>query len=314
MSSIPISQLNEYSPIKSVDFVPIVNSASLTTFRTGVSSIGTYIANSGSVPSASWASASTVSTYSTSASFASASLFSLSASFASRSMWTTSASFASQSLSASWAPVPVSASFASQSISASFASNSTSASWAPVPATSSWAINAISASWASQSVQSVSSSYAVTSSVALTSLTASYVPPTASPGAAAAWALVILPAANVVATASCMFQYNVANIRYVGGGIVADDPAYHLVSPTTKSLSYNFGYNYIVTLAQSMSNNRYIVTTAYYSGYDPDIQLAGGVFNPFSVRSRNEFTISFAGGSHDSTFAQYSGWFMVYGT
>jgi hypothetical protein len=64
--SVRISQLNQLTSVTSDDFIPIVDSGSLTTFHTPISVVGNWIHDSGSVPSASWASRS-VDTYGTAA-------------------------------------------------------------------------------------------------------------------------------------------------------------------------------------------------------------------------------------------------------
>ncbi len=175
-TSIPISSLNTEPQVATEDFVPIVNSASLTTLRASVKSIGVWMSNSGSASS---------SFVSTTSSFGLLSQTSVSASWTSRSLFSLSSSFASQALSssfaisASWANTgnAVSASWASQSLfslSSSFASQSLfslSSSTAPV---------AVSASWASQSL---SSSHSNTASLANNLITANLYPITAS------WAL-----------------------------------------------------------------------------------------------------------------------------
>ena len=59
MASIPISGLNERTTINGEDFIPFVYSSSLTTYRISLQDLnGSYLATSGSVLSASWASAS----------------------------------------------------------------------------------------------------------------------------------------------------------------------------------------------------------------------------------------------------------------
>lgn len=70
MSNIRISQLNSLLVPTTDDFIPIVDSASLTTYRTPITSLLTVVAQIGSVPSASWASASISSSQSETASFA----------------------------------------------------------------------------------------------------------------------------------------------------------------------------------------------------------------------------------------------------
>jgi len=69
--SIPISELNELAYVTEDDFMPIVDSGSLTTYKTSVKSFKNYFAASGSVLSASWASASISSSYSRNADTAS---------------------------------------------------------------------------------------------------------------------------------------------------------------------------------------------------------------------------------------------------
>lgn len=175
-TSIPISSLNTEPQIAGEDFIPIVNSASLTTLRTSISSLNAWLAQSGSASS---------SLVSITSSFGILSQTSVSASWASRSLFTLSSSFSSQALSssfavsASWANTgnATSASWASQSLftlSSSFASSSLfSLSSSAIPV-------AVSASWASQSL---SSSHSETASLANSLITANLYPVTAS------WAL-----------------------------------------------------------------------------------------------------------------------------
>ena len=88
-TTIPISGLNEKLTIKREDFIPVVESSSMTTFRMNLGNIDdTYFAVSGTVLSASWATAS---------------IWAISASWATASMWTISGSEASHSISASYA-------------------------------------------------------------------------------------------------------------------------------------------------------------------------------------------------------------------
>lgn len=173
MSSIRISQLNNFSNIKSEDFVPLVNSSSLTTYRVTVSSLSAWFSDSGSVQSSSWASSSLIAT---SASWAS---MSISASTANSLIWpnTTTSSFSQNSVSSSWAGRSGNSITSSFNIgTSSFSSFAKSSSWA---STSSVALTAsyynftlpnsvppfasasLSSSWASASL---SSSYANTAS------------------------------------------------------------------------------------------------------------------------------------------------------
>src|ERR1039458_4458728 len=127
-TSIPISGLNTEAVIQSQDFIPIVNSASLTTYRATIQSFGNWMLASGS---------------------ASSSVTTLSSSYAITSSWSPfplSSSWSSQSLSSSWPPFisNISSSWSSQSLSASYLYGSGSlfgtASWAN---TASYALNLV---------------------------------------------------------------------------------------------------------------------------------------------------------------------------
>lgn len=146
--SIKISELNSISSIVGTDFFPLVQSSSMTTFRSDVATLNNWFMVSGSALSASWATASISAIRSISASFASASI---------------SASFSNVAISASYAPftqtVQVSASYASASLSASYAVTSSAA---IVALTSSFSVSS------SLSSNSISASYALSASYAPT--------------------------------------------------------------------------------------------------------------------------------------------------
>ena len=190
--SIPISQLNTENVISSSDFIPIVQSSSLTTFKTPLTNLASWISSSvdasssfSSVSSSfalssSWAKSASIATTSNNLIYPNQSTasYAISCSQAANSVLSITASFAlstitgSTAVSASWASQSfwaTSASFASRSLvttSASFASRSfaaTSASWA------SSSISSFSSTSASYSSQTLSSSYAVTASYAVIS-------------------------------------------------------------------------------------------------------------------------------------------------
>lgn len=178
-NNIRISQLNIIPSVTtSDDFIPLVDSGSLTTYRVSVSNFGGWFSESGSVRSASWASASTVSgtaTASISSSWASSSISS-SATLHLIYPNSSTASFGQTSLSSSWAISSSNAIISFAATSASWASASISSSYSKTSSYSETAsyFNAAatdlsSASWASSSV---SSSYANTASYAIT---ASYI-------------------------------------------------------------------------------------------------------------------------------------------
>ena len=88
--SIPISSLNELTYITADDYMPIVDSGSMTTFRTSVNTFKNYFALSGSVLSASWSSASISSSYALnadSASYLYPRLYEMTASWALNILW-----------------------------------------------------------------------------------------------------------------------------------------------------------------------------------------------------------------------------------
>ena len=166
MPSIPISGLNTFSTITGSDFIPLVDSSSLTTYRSTIDALQLYLNTSGSsIPLL--ASSSISSSYSTFAKFASSSFAATSASWASQ-------SFAS--VSASWSSASISSSYSQTS---SFSLTSSFSVFSRAAASSSWAsssLTVISASWASQSFASVSSSWAsasISSSYATNALSAS---------------------------------------------------------------------------------------------------------------------------------------------
>jgi len=105
--SIPISALNELTYITQDDFIPIVDSGSLTTFKTSVESFKNYMAASGSVLSASWASHSISASYAVNADTASylyPRLYEMTASWALNVLWSSvvgTASLAYHALTAS---------------------------------------------------------------------------------------------------------------------------------------------------------------------------------------------------------------------
>ena len=150
MSSIRISQLNSFATIKDEDFIPLVDSSSLTTYRVTVTAFNDWLADSGSAVSASYA------------------------------------LNADNAVSASWASSSISSSTTSNLMypntsTASYSVNSLSSSWSD---RSGVAISSISTTGtASFATSAKSSSYAGTSSVALTASYVNFalgVPPTAS--------------------------------------------------------------------------------------------------------------------------------------
>lgn len=174
-NSIKISGLNNLSIITSDDFIPIIDSGSLTTERASISTLNTFLAQSGSSLSASYALSASKAL---SASYALSGSFTLNArtaSFSSTASYVASAIFSTSALSSSWASSSLSASI---SLTASFISTASFAKTASY-------LNYPNNSTASFSQNSLSSSYAITASFASNigatvsasyALTASFVP------------------------------------------------------------------------------------------------------------------------------------------
>jgi hypothetical protein len=189
-TSIPISELNLVGAVTSNDYVPIVQDASITTFRTQLSTVGHWISSS---VAASSSVSSISSSWSLTSSFAqvggasstainliypntSTASYAISASHALRA---DNARSSSTAISASWAPVQNSTGTTN---SASWASASI---WATSSSFASGSRFSVSASWASQSLTSnvsVSSSFASNSIHSNTADTASYVISSANDG------------------------------------------------------------------------------------------------------------------------------------
>ena len=182
-NNIRISQLGVLPSVTtSDDFVPLVDSASLTTYRVSITNFGGWFSQSGSVLSSSWASASYVSRTAVSASWASSSISSSVAvnliyPNASTSSWAITSSFSQKSTAADTAlTCSGTSSFALRATTSSFAiiaGTSITASYVDLSALSTpFAAASLSASWASASY---------TASYALLAATASYINYTATP-------------------------------------------------------------------------------------------------------------------------------------
>lgn len=320
MSSIRISQLNGFTGVKAEDFIPLVDSSSLTTYRVTVTSFGGWLADSGSVLSASWASASNVSV---SSSWASSSI---SASTARGLVWpnTATASFSQNSVSASWADRAGAAITASNTVgSASWATNSKSASYAgtssvaltasyynvslpsTIPPTASYSNFATSASWADASKSASWADFARSSSHAVT---ASYVSNTAGGGASPiAWANFVVKATNYSSNVPAFVEignltnkpqilngYNISDISWCQRTIYPD-AAYDTFSLSTID---NPKGNFLVTLSSTSSNLNYcVIGTLMECDYSYN-DLNSGIISFYTAgpRTNTKFTASFMRG------------------
>lgn len=178
-TSVPISGLGVLSQIRSVDFIPIVQSGStpaLTTYRASVQSINDYMAESGSVLTAFFASQSVNATHSILADSASYLfqniLYNATVTSSVSSSWARIAVSASNAQTSSW---NLTSSYSRLSDSASYlyptilynatVTASVSASWAALARTASWAQNGLTTA----SFYPVTTSYSNTASFALNS-------------------------------------------------------------------------------------------------------------------------------------------------
>jgi len=330
MASIPISQLDNFTTIRDEDFIALVDSSSKTTYRVPVTSVGAWMAVSGSSLSSSWASASA---HSISSSWASSSI---SSSVSGHLTWpnTSTASFAQRALSSSWsdrsgyaflantASIADTASYYNFTLPSStppFADACTSASWASSSLSSSYALSASysdaakSASWAN------TASYALTSSQALT---ASYVKPTSGGSVTPiAWATVLIPDNTNYSsdTPSTVLYGNIHNKPIVINGYNVSDVSWY-----KKTLTPNSGYlygvtftpnnqddapNLLITLTNASSNLNYCVigSGAETDNRNEEISIA---FYPYQLRTSTQFVISMFGhpdfgGSDESLYFSF---------
>jgi hypothetical protein len=186
--SIPISQLNSLNVVSSSDYIATVQSSSLTTFKTQLSSVANWISSSVDASSSfssisssfalssSWANSSSAASSSHNLIYPNASTasYAISSSQAISSMIAITASFALNTITGS---TSISSSWASQSIWATTASFASQSIWATTASFASRSLTATSASWASQSIWATSASFAsksISSSYASTTATASF--------------------------------------------------------------------------------------------------------------------------------------------
>lgn len=328
-TSIPISGLNTLNVVSSSDFIPLVQSSSLTTFKTTLSSLSNWI-------SSSVAASSSIS--SISASYAKSASISISGSFAQTSnnliypntstasyalkaQISVSASFASQSISssnavsASWAPFTAVTAVASSSWS-SQSFQSVSASWAPVPVSSSWASSSLSSSFLKGTATGSNSTGVSFFGTASNCLTASYVLPTAGALAIKAYANFIIPA-NFTNTP----PNNTVNI--LSSGNIATIVINYGIINTWMNGNY---YYFTVTFSNALSNNNYFtIGNAGERGgggiegytFEAPPNFSGDQSNPITIpfKTTTSFVFSLASNGADrsggeNTFVQ----FVVYGT
>lgn len=325
MSSIRISQLSDFTQITGSDFMPLVDSSSLTTYKVTVSSFSGWFAVSGSALSASWASSSRVST---SASWASSSI---SASTSATLIWpnTATASFAQNSISSSWADRAGNsltssntlgsaswAAFAKSSSFANTASNALTASYynftlpSSTPPTASYSNFATSASYSDFSKSSSYSDFSKSSSFAIS---ASYVSSTAGGGASPiAWAVFVVKATNYSSdNAATVTNGNTLNKPQIINSYNVSDISWckwHIAS-TASYDTFSLGLteeprgNFLVTLSNPSSNLNYCVVGTLMECDNSYDDVDSGVLSFFTAgaRTSTKFTASFMRGDWNSS-------------
>ena len=334
MSNVRISELNQLTIWTGDDFFPVVDSGSLTTYRTPISTILPFVAQSGSVVSSSWASQS---------------LSSLYASSSNNSVFAVSSSWASQSFSALYAT-----SSATSSLLLGVASGSINPG-VSFYGTSSWALNIpggnmviaggsydISSSWASSSLSSsvaISASYASTASFVYSasyarsaswadrSLTASYVDVNSIlgsiPGLPKAWAICACTASHPDSALSSAYVgknwnnyailsgYNVTSVKRAinnsGQGVrpVWDTSVY---GPGQDFTGNSTNQHWIVTLTTPLPSTNYTVVGgagAEQGGAEWSIFT----MFPFAKRTTTQFTMSISQGATEWNDSGERNWF-----
>jgi hypothetical protein len=292
---IPISGLNDVFTISPPDFIPIVRSGSLTTYRVSITEFNNWLAQSGSILSASYATASTSASFGLSASYA---------------LLATSASYALNSLSASYALFASNAQSASATITASFAnaalssSTSLTASFANVSNTSATAsyINfnvtspslvtaSISSSWASSSL---SASLAQTASfVATASAASSLIGGISGPGIAKAWATLVCTSSKPGGSTINAPGVDWNNLAVVNGHNVSSSVRTFGQVPTNGSgHTYpgpNTQFHWLVTLLNPLPSINYAVIGG---GGEPANEYLNCTMFPTAPRTTTQFTLS----------------------
>ena len=325
--SIPISGLNPLSVVTSSDFIPIVQSSSmLTTYRTPLSVVATWISTSVAALSAFSSvssSHSNVSDHSSTSDLAtlsintsnliypntSTALHATSADYATNAGTAVTASYALSMITGSSIPSSSYSFYSQTSLSASFASRSFFATSA------SYASSLISASWASRSLVATSASFAsrsISSSYSTVSTTASY----SLGNMIRAFGTVLMKTANdynsiIISSAS----FNVKPTVILGGS-----GAGAIIDPDTWSPPMGLGVN---TLHVNLPGNaiyisfinpmptRYYTVLCTYNGYEPYGYETITTWTSPVGQTLTGFTMSFSGGDNTSTEGKFITNFMI---
>lgn len=254
-TSIPISGLNDFQQISGVDFIPLVDSSSLTTYRSSVNELNGWMSISGSVLSASQASSSISASYAPekATTLFTGSIYQITSSWSKNSLTASSLFNIIYVATSSWT---ITSSFSQKSELSNTASyvNFLLPGNTPLIASSS-----ISSSWASQSLNSFSaatSSYAITSSFARTASfsimaqSASKVSSDANPGIAKAfvsfwiWASPATVGVGSWLSPVKLSSFNVASVVYDGNFLVnpnaGGNPAFYFKAFAGEQFRINF--------------------------------------------------------------------------
>jgi hypothetical protein len=327
--SIPISGLNPLNVVTSSDFIPVVQSSSLTTFRTPLTVLGNWISSSVNA-SSSFSSISASKAYSSS--YACSSSFAITsnnlnypnlstASYAISSSQTINAINSNYAITASFAistitgSSAISSSWSSQSFwatSASFASQSI---WSISSSFASRSLVATSASWASQSIWATSASFAsrsISSSYSFTTTTASY----ALGNMIRAFGTVLMKTANdytsiIISSASFNLKPTVIWGGSGAGAVIDPDTWSPPLGLGISTLRVNLPGNAMYISFVAPMPTRYYTVLCTYNGYEPYGYETIQTWTSPVGQTLTGFTMSFAGGDNSSTEGKFITNFMV---
>ena len=325
--SIPISGLNQLTVVTSSDFIPVVQSSSLTTFRTPLTVLGNWISSS---VDASSSFSSISASYALSSSYACSSSFAITsnnlnypnkstASYAISSSQTMAAISSSYTVTASFAlhtptgSTAVSSSWASQSLWATTSSFASQSMWNISSSFASRSLVATSASWASQSIWATSSSFAsksISSSYSSVSTTASY----AFGNMIKAFGTVLMPVANnyntiIISSASFNLQPTVIWGGTGTGAII--DPDTWGPPLGVDTLRVNLPGNAIYISFINPMPTRYYTVLCTYNGYEPYGYETITTWTSPIGQTLTGFTMSFSGGDNSNFEGKFITSFMV---
>ena len=327
--SIPISNLNPLLVVTSSDLIPVVQSSSLTTFKTTLSVLGNWISSS---VDASSSFSSTSASYAFSSSYTYSSSFAITsnnlnypnlstASYAISSSQTMASISSSYSITASFAlhtptgSTAISSSWSSQSLWTTTSSFSSQSMWNISSSFASRSFFATSASWASQSIWATSASFAsgsISSSYSVTTTTASY----ALGNMIRAFGTVLMKSASdynsiIISSASFNLQRPVIWAGSGLGGVIDPDTWSPPIAIGMNTLRVNLPGNAMYISFINPMPTRYYTVLCTYNGYEPYGYETITTWTSPVGQTLTGFTMSFSGGDNTGNEGKFITSFMV---